>query len=89
MSIKVFSVGFFPLPVASPVFDFVRLFAINTNVRHNGSTKITVCLYIDCLSLAKGTVEEFTSARYKIKNLEIYVTAVREKEKKKGRLTHL
>lgn len=66
------------------MFDSVRLFAINTTVRHNGTTKITVCLYTDCLSLAKGTVEKFTSAQYEIKNLEIHVTVGRGKKKKKA-----
>lgn len=74
MSIRVFSAGAFSLPVASPVFDLVRLFAINKTVRHNESTKTTSCLHSDVLSLAKGTVEKFTSAQYEVKNLEIYVT---------------
>lgn len=82
MSIGVFSAGVFSLPVASPVFDSVRLFALNKTGRHNGSTKITARLYTERLSLAKGIVEKFTNAQYEIENLEIYVTVARRKKKK-------
>lgn len=87
MSIGVFSAGVFSLLVASPVFDSVQLFAVNKTGRRNGSTKITACLYTERLSLAKGTVEKFTSAQYETEKLEIYVTVGRGK--KKGSLTHL
>lgn len=84
MSIRVFSAGVFSLPAAFPVFDLVQLFAINKTVRHNGNTKTTVCLHSGVLSLAKGTVEKFTTAQYKVKNLETYVTVGIG-----SRLTHL
>jgi len=67
-------VGVFPLLVASPVFDSVRQFAINTTVRRNGKPKITVCLYTDCLALAKGTAGMFISAQQESEYLETYVT---------------
>lgn len=88
---KSFLCGSFSPASCFPCFNSVWLFAINKTVRYNRNTKIVVCLYTDCLSLAKGTAEKFTSAQYEIKNLEIYVTVGRERKKKRGggRLTHL
>lgn len=63
------------------MFDSVWLFAMNKTLGHNGSTKITVCLKTDCLSLAKGAMKKVSSAQHEIKNLEVYVTVGREKKR--------
>lgn len=72
---------FFSPSVASLVFNSVWLFAINKAIKHNGSTKIAVCLYTDCLSFAKGIAGKFIGAQYEIKNAEICVTVGRGKKK--------